>query len=144
MRTFRSDYSFGVDSEDKVKPILESQCGPLTKLGHYDPMDFEGAVFVEVKTRTCKSTAYPTTLLPYSKVLFAQTAEKPVMFVFVFTDGIFWIPFSETFRTYEVRDFQREGRSDKTDTLQSYIYIPVRDLTPPPPAPAPPPQPRRP
>lgn len=129
MRTFRSDYSFGVDSEDKVKPILESQWGPLKKLGHYDPMDFEGAVFVEVKTRTCKSTAYSTTMLPYSKIEFARTCEKPVMFVFVFTNGVYYVPYSDRFATYTVSDFQREDRADKSDRLQAYCYIPVAHLT---------------
>ena len=149
MRTFRADYALGIQSEVDVKPILESEFGPLIKLGQYDPFDFEGAVLIEIKTRTCRSTAYPTTMLPYSKIKCAQSATKPVVFVFVFTDGIYWISYSDRFAGFEVSDFQRAGRSDHTDRLQSYCYVPVADLTPaqgrrpPPPGPPPPQAPDR-
>ena len=130
MRTFRADYAVGLESEKAVKPLLEAEFGPLVKLGQYDPFDFAGAVLVEVKTRTCRSTAYATTMLPFSKIQSARSADRPVVFVFVFTDGVYWIRYSDRFAGYEVSEFQRTGRSDHADRLQAYCYVPVADLTP--------------
>ena len=69
-------------------------------------------------------------MLPYSKIVFAKTADKPVWFIFVFTDGIYYIEYSEElFDTFTVNDFQRTGR-DVYDKKQEYIYIPKESLSP--------------
>ena len=69
MRSFSQDYQFGLSSEKVVQSQLEKVFGRLIKTDQYFPVDFEGlGVYLEVKTRTCKKSNYPTTLIPYSKV----------------------------------------------------------------------------
>ena len=130
MRSFSQDYQFGLSSEKVVQSQLEKVFGRLIKTDQYFPVDFEGlGVYLEVKTRTCKKSNYPTTLIPYSKVKFAKECGRDVWFVFVFVDGVYCIQYSPKFDQYEVKDFVRGFRVGKTDKVQPYLYIPVADLT---------------
>ena len=129
-RTLIGDLRMGLQSEKDIKPILEAKFGMLEKTSTYHPMDYQGDVWIEIKTRNVKKDTYPTTMLPYSKIVFAKTADKPVWFIFVFTDGIYYIEYSEElFDTFTVNDFQRTGR-DVYDKKQEYIYIPKESLSP--------------
>ena len=130
-RTIQSDLELGTASENNVRDALcVAFNDDLKKTPQFHPMDFAGCgCWVEVKTRpTCSSTYYPTTLLPYSKIEFAKTSDRPVYFVFVFTDGIFWVIYNEEeFSQFTVSDFRRTDRG--IDKEQKYIYIPVGKLT---------------
>jgi hypothetical protein len=132
MRTFKEDYTTGISSELKIKTTLESFFNePFTKTSQYHPMDYSTPTkYIEIKTRTNASTTYPTTMIPYSKIDFAKASPSNTYFVFVFTDGIFYIEYDEElFNSFHVEVFQRNPRQDHTDRPQSYLYIPVSLLT---------------
>ena len=126
-RTLRGDMTEGLKSEIAIKPILEKKFGSLTKTSTYHPMDYEGDVWIEIKTRTFNYSKYPTTMIPYTKIEFAKTANKPVQFIFVFTDGIYMIEYTELFNTFNISEFQRTGR-DVIDVKKDYVYIPINCL----------------
>jgi hypothetical protein len=130
-RSFKDDYAVGISIESKLKSMLETKFGKLTKTGRYDKLDYEGeGCFVEIKSRTNRYSQYPTTMIQQSKFDYARLQTKPVYFVFAFTDGIYYIQYnSELFDTFESGDFQRPGRIDKTDMRQVYVYIPITSLT---------------
>lgn len=133
MRTFKEDFKVGTDSERSSQSVLESYFNqPLVRTGQYDPFDYEGAsVRIELKTRTNLPKKYPTTMIPTSKCIAADTLNnKQVHFVFKFSDSSHWtIPYQkELFDTFERDHFQRQDRSDHTDKKQSYTYIPISFL----------------
>jgi hypothetical protein len=130
MRTLVQDLTFGLASELRIKPLLEKEFNDaLDKTDTFHPMDYVGtACWVEIKTRTCSFMTYSTTMLPYSKIVFTKDSKKPVYFVFVFTDGVYYIQYDEKlFNTFYMTAFQRTGR-DKIDTEQVYVYIPCNKL----------------
>jgi hypothetical protein len=133
MRTFADDYQKGLENEDRVKSILNAYFDDtFEKLPPKHPMDFLGSGgYLEIKGRTCSATKYETTMIPYSKVIYARTATAPATFVFTFNDGsIYYIHYNEEqFKSYEVLDFQRRPRPDHYDRSQLYCYIPISDLT---------------
>jgi len=132
MRSFQNDYAFGLRNEERVMPVLERTFNEtFEKTPKYHPLDFKGrGSWVEVKTRTFEVGRYPTTLLPYSKIEYAQKCENSVYFVFVFTDGIYYIQYDPAvFPTFETNVFKRTARADHSDSAQLYIYIPTRLLT---------------
>jgi len=129
---FKSDYTFGIQSEERVLPVLEKTFNEtFEKTTKYHPLDFKGrGSWVEVKTRTFAVNKYETTMLPTSKIEFAKKCENSVYFVFVFTDGIYYILYdSEVFKGFETKVFQRTARTDHYDSAQLYTYIPTRLLT---------------
>jgi hypothetical protein len=131
-RTFKEDYAVGTLSEQTIKPTLDKFFGTCHKLHEKHTMDFEAnTFFIEVKTRTCASTTYETSVLPYFKVEFAQKVTKPVYFVFVFTDGIFYTQYNaDKFSYYYVEEnYCRKRRADYNDKPKPYIHIPVAELT---------------
>jgi hypothetical protein len=132
MRSFRQDYAFGLQNEERVMPVLERTFNEnFEKTDRYHPLDFKGrGCWVEVKTRTFDVGKFETTLLPYSKIEYAKNCANAVYFVFVFTDGIYYIQYdSEVFSKFAVNVFQRTSRTDHRDAPQNYIYIPTRLLT---------------
>lgn len=134
MRSFRADYSFGMDGEQNALPKLRNylQDPDLVKtVSQYAPFDFESTSFVvELKTRICRSGSYPTTLVPYSKILAGLEEGRKVVFAFQFTDGLFVIPYDvEKFKDFKVEPFKRDARVDKVDVKQLYCFIPTEALT---------------
>ena len=130
MRTFKEDYETGIASEETIKPILEHFLNQsLIKTPTHFPMDYASkTAFIEIKTRTYSSTFFETTLLPYSKIQFAKATKRNIFFVFVFTDGIYYIKYDNRFDTFDTQIFQRPSRQDHTDRPQRYILIPTSSL----------------
>lgn len=129
MRSFAKDYDFGMKGEEDIKEKLETFFqAPVTKTHPTHPADFLcNNKYIEVKTRTNRYKSFPTTLLPLSKITFAQS--NPTTFVFVFTDGAYYIHYEkELFDTFEVKPFQRFKRTDYHDKLTDYIHIPIEHL----------------
>jgi hypothetical protein len=128
MRTFKEDYANGIKSENSlISKFASFFKSTPQKLPQFHPMDFAvNTNYIEVKTRNVLSTTYPTTMLPYSKIDFAKASPSDTYFVFVFTDGIFYINYDEElFNSFHVEVFQRNPRADHQDRPQQYIYIPV-------------------
>ena len=99
----------------------------LVKTGKYDCFDFRSERgFVEFRTRNCKSTTYPTTMLPIAKIKFANKVEEECIIVIRFTDKMmFWnVP-----KDYKC-EAQVGGRNDRgrCEYKKKYIYLQVSEL----------------
>lgn len=128
MRSFRSDYAFGMVGETDVLPRINKHFSTsFCKGGTYDPFDFHSDSYdLELKRRTNKHNTYPDTMIPYSKI---KHIKKKTVFCFLFTDGLYYIQYEpEVFSSFDKKMFVRSARSDKIDVPQEYIYIPVKCL----------------
>jgi hypothetical protein len=129
MQTYKSDYSFGKKSEDKVlekiNNYFKDNIKPIEK--RYELYDYEGDLNIyELKSRTNTYRAYNTTLLGYNKII---NNCKSQVFLFSFTDGLYYINYNEElFNSFEKKMFVRNQRSDYNDTLKLYIFIPIEKL----------------
>lgn len=134
-RTFGQDYAFGKASEVKIHPELNAYFGQL--IHNQDPMapfDFESEkLAVEVKSRTCRYSDYPDTMLQYTKIdncALPAYAGKEKWFVFAFTDGVYGIKYDETaFQKYSRRMLKVVDRVNIVETDKMRIFIDVEDLT---------------
>lgn len=126
---FQTDYQWGKEQEDKVFDILKPLVGSgFHKIEQHNlPYDFKDDVYLyEVKARRCPYKQYPTTLLPYNKVL----SDKQY-FLFAFTDGVYYLKYDpELFYRFEVAPFKRFQRADYNDKPALYYYIPINQLKP--------------
>jgi len=132
MRTFKEDKQIGEDSELKHKQIFNTFFNDnFIKTSNFHPLDFEGNnYFLEIKTRTNNYNAYPTSLIPASKINYCKKQNKETYFIFVFTDGIYYIKYDDNlFKTFEIKPFKRPSRLDHSDKLQNYYYIPIINLS---------------
>lgn len=133
MRSFKEDYLLGTSQEDKIKPKLEEFFNDYyTKTDKFHSFDFKGRnSYIEIKTRTFEKDKFETTIIPCSKLDFAARSDSSIYFVFVFTDGIYYIKYDKViFDSFKVKPFQRRDRIDHRDKLQDYVYIPVNLLCP--------------
>jgi len=133
MRTFAADYHLGTTAESRLLPVFNAFFNTaFAPTGKYDPVDYTSPTHdLELKTRTNKYRQYPTTLLPYSKILHAASSPRKTIFAFNFTDGLYYIEYdSKLFSTFTTNEFQRDDRQDHRDRQQEYIYIPIKHLLP--------------
>lgn len=127
-RTFTEDYAFGTQKEDDITITLnnffnDELVKPENKKSKYD---FKGKeTYYEVKSRTNSYNQYPTTMIAQNKIFTDNQ-----IFVFNFTDGIYYIKYDkEIFDTFERKPFKRAGRPDIKTFESLYIYIPIEQLT---------------
>jgi hypothetical protein len=129
MRSFQEDYSFGIKNEDKILPIINGYFKDNIKksTSTMSKNDYYGDKYIyELKSRTNKYDAYPTTLLGYNK----RPDDKKQHFLFSFSDGLYTIEYSqELFSTFETKPFCRNQRSDYNDKPMLYYFIPINKLT---------------
>lgn len=129
-RTRKEDLAFGLQKEKTVLPIISSFFNDDIKLvkNRYSSYDFEGEKYTyELKSRTNKYDAFNETLIPQSKIL--NKSEKPIRFLFLFTDGLYYIRYSpKKFKKYKLDVFCRNKRADYNDKPALYYYIPIIDL----------------
>lgn len=129
MRSFQEDYKFGINSEDKILPIINEYFNDNIQksTSTYCKNDYYGDKYIyELKSRTNKYAAYPTTLLGYNK----RPDNKEQYFIFAFSDGLYHIKYSaDLFDTFEKKPFCRNQRSDYNDQPQMYYFIPIDKLT---------------
>jgi putative lipase involved disintegration of autophagic bodies len=126
--SYKNDYNFGKEQEEKIIDILEDKFKDNLKhvTNKYSKYDYEGDTYkYELKSRNCRLLSYPTTLLPADKIL---KNEKQI-FIFNFTDKIGYIKYNKKqFNKYEKKPFIRNWRVGGHITLKNYYYIPVKDL----------------
>lgn len=127
--SFKNDYAFGKEKEKEILNIINKKFNDNIKLVDepYCKFDFEGDKYIyELKSRNCKYLSYPTTLLPFNKVI---VNSKKSIFLFNFMDGLYYIRFREKiFKTFTVQSFCRKKRNDFNDKVQLYYYIPIEAL----------------
>jgi hypothetical protein len=121
---FDWDYNFGREQEIVLLPRLneffKDDIKPTTDKFH--KYDYEGNKYVyEMKSRTCKMEQYSTTLLPADKVI----KTKKQIFLFNFTDGLYYIEYDEeVWKDIEIASFRR-FRIGVNDLEKPYYHIPT-------------------
>ena len=122
--SFDWDYNFGREQEIVLLPRLneffKDDIKPTTDKFH--KYDYEGNKYVyEMKSRTCKMEQYSTTLLPADKVI----KTKKQIFLFNFTDGLYYIEYDEeVWKDIEIASFRR-FRIGVNDLEKPYYHIPT-------------------
>ena len=127
----QKDYNFGIQEEDSVLPELKKFFGDgLQKSSHkYCQYDFYSEdCLIELKSRRCKSTTYPTTMIGASKLELTKQGDAKVYFCFKFEDGLFYHKVDPDF---DYTPFIRKGgRIDRgRPEIKQYLYLPVENLT---------------
>ena len=96
---FKENNEFGVKSETESLPLINKFFN--TKLKHnkediFSNFDFENEDYViEMKTRKLASDKYSTTFITEKKRRDANKEEREVIWVFKYTDGLFYLNFNE-------------------------------------------------
>ena len=128
--SLKRDLDFGIASEDNLFSKIKGVYGDdVCKTSQYCKCDYESeTVMIELKTRRNSYNAYPTTMVPASKITYMLDSGKKSFCLFYFTDGLYAIEIDN----YIIREFDlREGgRYDRgRPELNSYYFIPIGLLT---------------
>jgi len=130
--TFENDYKFGLSRQqiifNKVSDKFGLDVEHITyKYSKFDYKDHKNNINFELKSRKCKYSDYPTTMIPYDKL--DSNGEK-IILLFDFIDGTYYIEYDEElFSTFEKKPFKRYDRIyNHNDILKDYIYIPIKFL----------------
>jgi hypothetical protein len=128
MSSFKNDYSFGTKNEDTVLIKIEKHFNDNIKKSSssVSRYDFKGdTYYYELKTRNNKYNTYPTTLIPYNKII----EGKKQIFLFDFIDGLYYIEYNkDVFSNFELDEYVRNKRIDYNDKKSLYYFIPINKL----------------
>lgn len=117
---FNQRYAIGKASEDAVlqKLITYFARDIVQTTDKYNKFDFKCEQYsYELKTRTNKMNAYPSTMIGLNKM------ETNAILLFKFIDCLTYINYDkDKFASYKIDYFT------KYDVPQAHIYIPVKDL----------------
>lgn len=130
-RTVQDDLTFGYANETQILNKLNSTFFDTFRntkelYGEFCNYDFEGLTGnkIEMKSRRNKYRDFPTTIIPVHKCI---NQNSPNIFVFQFTDGIYYIAYDENkFNDYEMKTIV-SNRADKNESKLHY-FIPIDDL----------------
>lgn len=131
-KCLNEDLEFGERSEDNMKGVLEKHfqidLQKTTKTHQFDFLSLYDKVWIELKTRKNKKSAYSTTMLPYSKVEYGLQQIKDgwsVYFVFAFEDCLCYYKLEAVNKDWVARGGRRDrGRPE----FKQYYYIPITEL----------------
>ena len=126
--SFKEDYIFGKQNEVEILDSINNLFNDNIELieDTYSRYDYKGDKYhYELKSRKNNYQAYPTTLIPYSKI---QKGIK-IILLFKFYDGLYYIKFTKKkFKNFDLKPFVRNQRVDYNDKLQLYYFIPIEHL----------------
>lgn len=121
---FPNSYIFGKKHETIVLPIISKHFQKEIKQykEQYSKFDFfDDEYDYELKSRTNKYKAYPTTMITANKV----SGNKKKIFLFYFTDGLYFIEYNkEIFDNYEIKMVSRSG----LEAPKPHFLIPIEEL----------------
>ena len=126
--SLQKDIDFGCKKEVELFDTLCSKFGDLVQCDDkYSKFDFYNDKYeIELKSRRNARNTYPTTMIASDK--YSRYTDKKIVFVFCFTDGIYYIKYKhKQFKKYEKKLFKR-SRPGHYDVQKEYVYIPVSDL----------------
>jgi len=127
MVNWENSYRYGKAKEEKLLPLLREHFGREVQAteGRYAKYDYYDDEYnYEVKSRTNRMKAYPTTMITKNKT---EGSDKPVVLLFNYTDCLAYIEYDEEqFKTYDVEAFSRAGVSWDE---KPHIYIPIDHLS---------------
>lgn len=121
-----NDLSFGLKKEiteiEKIRNRFSNSLKPTNNFFVFDYVSPE--CYVELKARRNKLNTYPDTMVGKNKMDYAETADRPVYFVFSFIDGLYyWRYNKEDILNGGVR-FSVGGRCDRGKAeYKQYAYI---------------------
>jgi hypothetical protein len=128
MEIMRRNIKQGLTAEQKALPIIKNYFNREIKqtTDKYSRFDFECDKYIyELKTRNCKSTTYPTTMIATDKIIL--NCEKKQYFLFQFEDGLYYIKYSpHKFIDFNKSQFNRTDRG--FDINKEYVFIPIKKL----------------
>lgn len=128
MASFKNDYAMGTKNEDKVLLQINSYFNDniVKSSSKFSKYDYKGdEYYYELKTRNNNYKTYPTTLIPYNKIM----KDKKQIFLFDFKDGLYYIEYiPDVFNDFELKHFVRNQRIDYNDIMSMYYYIPIEKL----------------
>ena len=128
------DYQFGSKGELEIFDKLRTKGYEVTPTPRYNSFDckINNKYLGEVKKRNNAKNRFPTTLLPYSKLLEYKRVKKQyrdLILIFKFTDGDYYTTYRELCRNrVKIRPFTRyNGFVHKT---KPHVDIPISLLKP--------------
>jgi hypothetical protein len=127
MNKFNDDKILGSLVEDYIIDCIEEHFDTkIIKTDQYDLMDYyDDKAYYEIKARRNNYKTYPTTMIGYNKILFAQQSNKDVYFIFSFNDGDYYYK-------YNINDkfiINIGGRNDRgKQEYKKYYFIPIEKL----------------
>ena len=120
------DLQFGLQNEIEMKPLIEKTLNETFKMTEqfccYDYVSDKS--IVELKSRKCNYSQYPTTILTKHKVKKMMQVDKN-RFVFIkFTDGLYYCRLNQ--ELLDNSTVSKGGRSDRGRIeFNDYYYIPL-------------------
>lgn len=124
--SFKQDYYFGLDQEEKVLPIIRNFFNRdiQKSINKFERFDYSDEKYkYELKSRNNTYNKYLTTLICADKI------SKNSIFLFNFLDGLYYIKYRKSkFNKFEKKLFVRNKRYDYNDKQKDYIYIPIEYL----------------
>jgi hypothetical protein len=127
MEIIREDCNFGIPQEPTVisKLAVHFMEDIIPSGNPYSRWDASSETTkYEIKSRRNTHDKYPTTIIPVDKT----TVAGRLVFVFNFTDGLYYIVFNQQqFSRYEIRDISAI-RGNGVRTLKPHFLIDINDL----------------
>ena len=125
---FKKDYSFGLQKEVELLPILRKffNDDTIIQLDRHNVFDYKGDnKYIELKSRNSNYNRYQTTMIGYNKIKKALELNEDVYFVFNFRDGLYYYKFD---RDKEL-EIKQGGRFDRgIPEIKDYYFIPIEIL----------------
>ena len=126
-----NDLDFGMKKEiseiGKIRNRFSNSLKPTNNFFVFDYVSTD--CYVELKSRRNKLNTYPDTMVGKNKLNYAETADRPVYFVFSFIDGLYYWKYNkEDIQNGGVR-FSIGGRCDRgREEYKQYAYISTKIL----------------
>lgn len=126
-----NDLDFGMKKEiseiGKIRNRFSNSLKPTKDFFVFDYVSKD--CYVELKSRRNKLNTYPDTMVGKNKMDYAETADRPVYFVFSFIDGLYYWKYNkEDIQNGKVR-FSVGGRCDRgREEYKTYAYISTKIL----------------
>jgi hypothetical protein len=123
---YPESYIYGTKKEVIILPILKAHFKSDIQMNSPNSkFDYQDEKYnYELKSRTCKSTTYKTTMISANK---CNSTEKEIRLVFNFVDALYYIEYNEKlFKTYQNEMF---SRADIVSDEKLHYYIPIEHLT---------------
>ena len=122
-----NDLSFGENEELKNFEIIKNTFDITLKrsIDKYSLFDYVGdSCIVELKSRRNNYNKYPSTMIGYNKLEYAETIQKNIFFCFSFTDGLYYWKYTKN--DYDKIIFKNGGRNDRGKAeFKKYAYIDI-------------------
>jgi hypothetical protein len=132
IRSLEADIEFGTAKECQVIPQLKEyfkEPEMERSKDKYSPSDaYSPTTDYEIKSRRNAYSKYPTTIIGVNKIR-AKKPDRKLVFVFHFTDGLYYIEYTEeVFSAFEVKNVKAIRRGgNQTET--PHYFVPIESLT---------------